>query len=80
MRQSLGQTAAWIGGWLGEKSVGVEPEEVDWLLEMLPEAVILVEVDGAKGCWLKGWLVEPVVPSETVVTIGVLNIRALGNG
>lgn len=79
LRQSLGQTAAWIGGWLGEKAVGVEPEEVDWLFEMLPEAVILVEADGAKGCWLKAPAChEPVVPSETAVTIGVLNIRALG--
>nr|WP_320145288.1 selenium cofactor biosynthesis protein YqeC [uncultured Anaeromusa sp.] len=79
LRQTLGQTAAWIGGWLGEKAVGVEPEEVDWLLELLPEAVVLVEADGAKGCWLKAPSHhEPVVPQETAVTIGVLNIRALG--
>ena len=79
LRQTLGQTAAWVSGWLGEKAVGVAPEEVDWLLEMLPEAVVLVEADGAKGCWLKAPAChEPVVPSGTAVTIGVLNTRALG--
>jgi probable selenium-dependent hydroxylase accessory protein YqeC len=79
LRQTLGQTAAWIGGWLGEKAIGVDPGEVDGLLELLPEAVVLVEADGAKGCWLKAPAChEPVVPSETAVTIGVLNIRALG--
>ena len=79
LRQSLGQTAAWVGGWVGEKAVGVAPEEVDCLLELLPEAVVLVEADGAKGCWLKAPSChEPVGPSGTAVTIGVLNVRALG--
>ena len=79
LRQSLGQSAAWIGGWVGEKAVGVEPHEVDELLALLPEAVVLVEADGAKGCWLKAPARhEPVVPAETAVTMGVLNIRALG--
>lgn len=41
--------------------------------------LVLIEGDGSRGLPLKGWAdYEPVVPSFTTVTVGVLSLRPLG--
>lgn len=52
----------------------------DILLKILPHFdLVLLEADGAAKKPLKGWLAtEPVVPSYTTHTIGVVDIQTLG--
>lgn len=59
------------------KLIGLE--EMDLLLLLPYFDVVLIEGDGSRGKKLKAWAShEPVVPSFTTKTIGVLPITALG--
>lgn len=71
--------AAWFLRQEEDKVIGLPPALVDRLAAVWPQAVILAEADGARGRLLKApakW--EPVLPERTAVTIGVLNLAALG--
>lgn len=59
------------------KLIGLEEKD---LLPLLPDFdVVLIEGDGSRGKKLKAWAsYEPVVPTFTTKTIGVLPITALG--
>jgi len=80
-----------VGNWDGQsifvwasaseagKLKGVLPTEIDDLYQTYPQLLMFVESDGARGCWVKApadW--EPVVPVTSYVTLGVLNVKALG--
>ncbi|MBU2703172.1 putative selenium-dependent hydroxylase accessory protein YqeC [Sporomusaceae bacterium BoRhaA] len=58
---------------------GILPTEIDALYQTYPQLLMFVESDGARGCWVKApadW--EPVVPVTSYITLGVLNVKALG--
>ncbi|SDE66164.1 selenium cofactor biosynthesis protein YqeC [Sporomusa acidovorans] len=70
---------AWFAGQVREKIIGLPPEWVDKLAVCVPDAYILVEADGARRCLLKApSCSEPVIPERTAMTVGVLNIGAMG--
>lgn len=74
------KTAAWFSE-MDEKGkwVGLSPSVVSEMAIAHPNWYIIVEADGAREKWLKAPAPhEPVVPEETVTTIGVLNLQALG--
>ena len=59
--------------------VGLEPRMVDELYRAHPDWMIVLEADGAKKKWIKAPKShEPVIPGLTRMTIGVVNLRALG--
>ncbi len=64
---------------LPRKLQGISPEAVDRLHEALPEAVVIVEADGARGRLLKAPAPhEPVVPSSTSIHIAIAHADAAG--
>ena len=71
--------AAWFVRREGDKVIGVP---VQWLDRYAQSGVIpyvLVEADGAQGLLLKAPAVhEPVVPLCTAITVGILNLQAIG--
>lgn len=72
-------TAAWFYKQQDNKVIGILPEWVDEWYALYRSAYILVEADGAAGCLIKAPAShEPVVPQSTQVTIGVLNLQAIG--
>ncbi|MBP2639453.1 MAG: hypothetical protein H6Q66_404 [Firmicutes bacterium] len=75
------QLAAWFTGQEGDKVIGLPPGWIDRLAQragLLP-VHIAVEADGARGLLLKASAVhEPVMPASTAMTIGVLNLEAIG--
>lgn len=78
-RMESGHIGAWFQSLAGHKVVGLSPEVLDRLQEDHPDWMILSEADGAKKKWLKAPEPhEPVIPQETVMTIGVLNLQILG--
>ncbi len=78
-RMKSGHIGSWFQSLAGHKVVGLLPEVLDRLQEDHPDWMILSEADGAKKKWLKApELHEPVIPQETMMTIGVLNLQILG--
>ena len=74
-----GQMGAWFQAIAGHKVVGLESELLDTLHDRHPDWSIVVEADGAKTKWLKAPKPhEPVIPTNTVTTIAVVNMRVLG--
>lgn len=72
-------TAAWFCEQKDNKVIGILPEWLDQLTDLQHSAYVLVEADGAAGCLIKAPAShEPVVPQSTQVTIGVLNLQAIG--
>ena len=72
-------TAAWLTGLEGEKACGLPGAWIDRLASSLPSAYILVEADGARRALLKAPAAhEPVVPTSTIITAGVLNLGVIG--
>ena len=70
---------AWLTRRDGEKVFGVPPEWIDTLAAMVPGATILVEADGARRSLIKAPAAyEPVNPACTTLTVGVLNLGAIG--
>lgn len=70
---------AWFRRLAGHKVVGLEPGTVDDVYRAHPDWMIVLEADGAKKKWIKApKLHEPVIPTLTRMTIGVVNLRALG--
>lgn len=73
------QQAAWFVRQAGEKVIGLPPDWIDKLADTLPAAYILVEADGARGCLIKAPAAqEPVIPDTTRTTVGIVNLRVLG--
>ena len=75
------QLAAWFTGREEDKVVGLPPEWIDRLAQCagLFSSYIFVEADGARGLLIKASAVhEPVMPSTAAMTIGVLNLEAVG--
>ena len=78
-RMESGRIGAWFHSLADHKVVGLSLEILDRLQEDHPDWMILSEADGAKKKWMKApELHEPVIPQETVMTIGVLNLQILG--
>ena len=76
LRQSGG--AAWFAAEEDGKVIGLPPAYVDELATLYQEAVVLVEADGAREKWLKApGPHEPVIPSSTQITAGILSLQAL---
>lgn len=74
-----GQMGSWFQAIAGHKVVGLEPELLDTLHDRHPNWSIVVEADGAKTKWLKAPKShEPVIPTNTVTTIAVVNMQVLG--
>lgn len=70
--------AAWFASEEDGKVIGLPPADVDELATLYPEAVVLVEADGAREKWLKApGPHEPVIPSSTQITAGILSLQAL---
>jgi probable selenium-dependent hydroxylase accessory protein YqeC len=81
VRQKLqnNQQAAWFSRQQGEKVLGLPPGWVDKLAAALPAANVLVEADGARRCLIKAPAErEPVIPATTTITVGIVNLRVLG--
>ena len=78
-RMKCGQMGSWFQEVAGHKVVGLEPELLDTLHDRHPDWSIVVEADGAKTKWLKAPKPhEPVIPTNTVSTIAVVNMQVLG--
>lgn len=76
---AAGETAAWLAGREGEKVVGLPDRWLDKLAADLPSVYMLVEADGARRSLIKAPAAhEPVIPARTALTVGVLNLRVLG--
>ena len=74
-----GQMGSWFQSIAGHKVVGLDPELLDTLHDRHPDWSIVVEADGAKTKWLKAPKPhEPVIPTNTVTTIAVVNMQVLG--
>lgn len=74
-----GQMGSWFQAVARHKVVGLDPELLDTLHERHPDWSIVVEADGAKTKWLKAPKShEPVIPTNTVTTIAVVNMQVLG--
>lgn len=72
-------SAAWFSCRQGEKCIGLPVQWIDDVAMANPSCQLLVEADGARGCLVKApALYEPVIPNTTTVTVGVLNLQALG--
>lgn len=73
------QAAAWFSARKGDKIIGLPPHWLDEFAQSGLACRILVEADGAAACLIKAPAVhEPVVPLSTAVTVGVLNLQAIG--
>lgn len=71
--------AAWFMSLDGDKVLGLPPHWVDRIGESGSFVCTLVEADGAKERLIKApGYHEPCVPKTTMVTLGVLNLNALG--
>lgn len=71
--------AAWFMRMDGDKVIGVPPQWLDRMEQSKAKPYIFVEADGARGLWLKASeIYEPVIPSSTQITVGVLNLQAIG--
>ncbi|MDF2635364.1 MAG: hypothetical protein K0R78_2238 [Pelosinus sp.] len=71
---------SWFSGVEEDKVIGLP---LEWLDRMIQNPkinpYILVEADGARGLWLKSsGSNEPIVPFCTKITVGVLNLQAIG--
>ncbi len=67
----------YLGDVVGEKLVGKPDAEI--LAACVGCGLSLMEVDGSKRLPLKAWAAhEPVIPSFTTITLGVLPARSLG--
>lgn len=74
-----GRCAAWFSGITASKVDSLSEDFINHLHRMHPTWCIVVEADGAKEKWLKApHADEPVIPSLTNVTVGVINIQVLG--
>lgn len=74
-----GRCAAWFGGIDGTKVTALSSRQIDDMHKVHPNWQILVEADGAREKWLKAPKeTEPVIPKETTMTIGVINLQMLG--
>lgn len=74
-----GQMGSWFQSIAGHKVVGLDPELLDTLHDLHPDWSVVVEADGAKTKWLKAPKPhEPVIPTNTVTTIAVVNMQVLG--
>ena len=66
-----GRMGSWFQSVAGHKVLGLDPELID--------RSIIIEADGAKTKWLKAPKPhEPVIPTNTVTTIAVVNMQVLG--
>jgi probable selenium-dependent hydroxylase accessory protein YqeC len=62
-----------------EKIIGLDPEELKAVRDIWPDAVILVEGDGAKGKPFKAPREhEPVIPDTATLVVPVIGIDAIG--
>ena len=78
-RIQQGYCGAWFSGITRTKVDSVDCESIDNLSTLHPNWQIVVEADGAKEKWLKAPKhTEPVIPSQTKTTIGVVNLQMLG--
>ncbi|SUP43499.1 selenium cofactor biosynthesis protein YqeC [Veillonella criceti] len=74
-----GRCAAWFSGVDGTKVTSLPAKAIDEMHMVHPKWQILVEADGAKEKWLKAPKnSEPVIPTQTNTTIGVVNLQMLG--
>jgi probable selenium-dependent hydroxylase accessory protein YqeC len=65
-------------GQLGEKYVGVSPEEVDRRFQSGVDDLIVIEADGARGKVVKAPAGhEPVVPGSTTLVLALIGADAL---
>ena len=72
-------SCAWFRGVGRDKLIGVPPEWIDRFATPRKGATVLVEADGAGEKMLKTPAAhEPVVPISTTLTVGVINLKALG--
>ncbi len=71
--------AAWFSGLQEEKVTGLPPEWLDRLFESGMVPYVFVEADGAREKLLKApGAGEPIVPQTCSLTLGVLNLKAVG--
>lgn len=76
---NMGRCAAWFGGIKGTKVQAVDTAGIDDMHRVHPKWSIVIEADGAKEKWIKApKTMEPVIPSLTTTTIGVVNLQVLG--
>ena len=74
-----GYCGAWFAGITGTKVDSLDCDLIDGLSKLHPNWQIVVEADGAKEKWLKApKTTEPVIPSLTKTTIGLVNLQMLG--
>lgn len=74
-----GRCGAWFSGIDGTKVTALTGRQIDELNMVHPNWQIVVEADGAREKWLKApRSTEPVIPSRTTTTIGVVNLQVLG--
>lgn len=74
-----GRCASWFGGQDETKVTSLATTEIDAIHHIHPDWHILVEADGAKEKWLKAPRTsEPVIPTLTQMTVGVVNLQMLG--
>lgn len=71
---------SWFSRVEEDKVIGLPPNWLDRMAQSTKiNPYILVEADGARSLWLKSSGVnEPIVPSYTRITVGVLNLQAIG--
>ena len=71
-----GYCGAWFSGITGTKVDSLDCDLIDGLAKLHPNWQIVVEADGAKEKWLKApKTTEPVIPSLTKTTIGLVNLQ-----
>ena len=74
-----GRMGSWFQSVAGHKVLGLDPELLDRVQERHPDWSIIIEADRAKTKWLKAPKPhEPVIPTNTVTTIAVVNMQVLG--
>jgi probable selenium-dependent hydroxylase accessory protein YqeC len=75
------KTGVMVAGRFNEELGKLEPPGEEGLAEILEVYdLVLIEGDGSRMLPLKGWAEhEPVVPANTVCTVGVLPLWPLGN-
>ncbi|QDR82170.1 selenium cofactor biosynthesis protein YqeC [Sporomusa termitida] len=74
-----GQPVGWFARLEGEKVIGVPAGGIDSIAAKAPWANILIEADGARQALLKAPSArEPVIPACTSVTVGIVNLGAVG--